>query len=117
MFTCFVSCCLAQQSSIDSIKQNCVTINIGQIQFKDKNLHPIVFSGLNIGASYIHTQIKGNISEFSAGLNFAIINTAYETFPSALSILLQANYKYLFSIITNDKVILYWTTYRLPIWL
>lgn len=88
----------------NSIQQNSVSITTGHNQFKDENIHPKVFRGVNIGASYTHTNTTKNISEYSAGLNLSLTNTAYENFPSAPGILLHANYKYLFPVITNTKI-------------
>lgn len=107
MFTFLVSYCIAQQRNVDSIKQNSIIINLGHNQFKDENLHPKVFRGLNMGFAYTHTKIKKNISEYSAGFNIALINTTYEKFPSAQSIMLQANYRYLLSVIVNDNMSVY----------
>ncbi|RPH27659.1 MAG: hypothetical protein EHM93_19200 [Bacteroidales bacterium] len=107
ILTSLISICYAQQNFDEPIKQNIISINLGQSQFKDENLHPKVFRGLTFGATYSHTKIRKNISEYSTGLKMSLLNTAYEEFPSALGILVHGNYKYLFSVATNEKLIFY----------
>lgn len=107
LFNFIYSLCYAQQNSDERIKQNIVSINSGYNQFKDENLHPKVFRGLSIGASYSNVNIRKNISEYSIGLNISLLNTVYEEFPSALSIMINGNYKYLFPVVTSGKWVYY----------
>src|SRR6056297_2703450 len=98
LFTFWISFCIAQQVTVDTLKQNRIIINLGYNQFKDENLHSKVFRGLKLGSAYTRTRKRENISEYTTGFDISLLNTTYEEFPSALSILLQANYKYLFSV-------------------
>ena len=95
---------LAQQNADIPVKHKSISINIGHSQFKDENLHPKVFRGLTIEPTYTHSIFSKNISEFSAGLKLSAMNTAYEDFPSAANIAIIGNYRYLFSIIRNEKL-------------
>lgn len=97
----------AQQIPEVPLRQNNISITLGYNQFKDKNLHPKVFRGIGIGFSYRHTKIDKNISEYSAGLKISVMNTAYEDFPSAASVLILGNYKYLFPVICIENMIYY----------
>ncbi len=96
----------AQQKAIlpaGQVKENGISIIAGFQQFKDENLHPKVFHGPAFGFSYLHSGVGRNISEYSTGLKFSAINTNYESFPSAFSIIIQGNYRYLFYILNSDK--------------
>lgn len=92
------------QDIIDPAKQKSISLNIVLSQFKDENLHPGVFRGTTISASYIHSKIARNISEYSIGLNISALKTKYEEFPSALGLLIHGNYKYIFSVFSNEKL-------------
>lgn len=65
---------------------------------------PKVFHGLTIGASFLHRKITGNISEYSLGLEFSAMNTAYEEFASSVNILILGNYRYLFPLFHNENL-------------
>jgi hypothetical protein len=95
---------LAQQNTAVPVKQNSISITFGSNQFKDENLHPKVFLGPAIGSSFLHSRISKNISEYSAGLMISVINTHYEDFPSAASILILGNYRYLFPVTGNENL-------------
>jgi len=94
----------AQQNTNVPVMQNCISITLGYNQFKDENLHPKVFHGLTIGSYYLHSRISKNISEFSVGLKISVMNTAYEDFPSSANILILGNYRYLFTLVHNEKM-------------
>lgn len=97
----------AQQYTDVPVKQNSISINPGYIEFKDENLHPKIFRGLTIGSYYLHSKISKNISEYSAGLNFSLTNTVYESFPSSANILILGSYRYLFAIVRGDNLSYY----------
>ena len=94
----------AQPDAVVPVKQNRIAVTIGQNQFKDENLHPKAFRGITIGSSYLHSRISKNISEYGAGLKISFMNTSYEDFPSSVNILILADYKYLFNIVSNQNL-------------
>lgn len=94
----------ANQTKFESKKQDGLSIGFGHAQFKDENLHPKAFRGLNLDANYLRTVEMTNVSEYSFGLNTSLLNTRYESFPSAIGILLKGNYKYLFPIAESGKL-------------
>ena len=95
---------MLRKMRIVPVKQNRIAVTIGQNQFKDENLHPKVFRGLTIGSSYLHSRMSKNISEYSAGFKISFMNTSYEDFPSSVNILILADYKYLFKIVSNQNL-------------
>lgn len=97
----------AQVSDAGKSKQNSITILPGYVQYKDLNLHPKVFRGLNLGFAWSHSVLKVNLSEFSAGLNLGFLNTRYEDFPSAASILFRGDYRYLLPVSDNGSLSFY----------
>lgn len=101
------SICIAQQTNRERAKQNSISVNAGHAQFKEENLHPKVFRGLNIGTLYSHSRTRINISEYAAGLEISFLNTAYEEFPSALSGLILGSYRYLLPVLTNERLTFY----------
>ncbi len=94
----------ARQTNSTTTIRNGLSIALGHAQFKDKNLHPKAFRGLNFDINYSHSVEKLNVSEYSFGLNTSFLNTRYESFPTALSILLKGNYKYLFTVAESGKL-------------
>jgi hypothetical protein len=94
----------AQQNTNLPLKQNGFSITLGHSQFKDENIHPKAFHGLTIGASFQHSRITGNISEYSLGLELSAMNTEYEEFPSSVNILILGNYRYLFPLFQNENL-------------
>jgi hypothetical protein len=93
------------QSDADMpVKQNRIAVTTGLNQFKDENIHPKVFRGITIGSSYLHSRISKNILEYGAGFKITLMNTSYEDFPSSVNILILANYKYLFSIVSSQSL-------------
>jgi len=94
----------AGKSMIETQKKNGLSIGLGHVQFKDENIHPKVFRGLNLDLTYSHSVEKINSSEYSFGLNTSFLNTRFESFPSALGILLKGSYKYLFPIAESGKL-------------
>lgn len=86
------------------IKQNGISIALGHAQFKDENLHPKTFNGLNLDVDFTHSLERSDISEYNIGLQTALLHTRYESFPTALSIMLNGNYKYLFTVAESGKL-------------
>lgn len=103
--TCIL--CLAQPIVQNSSNINSIQINLGHNQIKEANLHPKVFRGLNIGASYSHTKERKHISEITTGLELLLLNTIYEPFPSAAGIEISSAYKHLFTLLKNDEISFY----------
>lgn len=96
----------AQQKD-DPVRYNDISFSIGHCQYKDENVHPKVFRGLVFGASYTHSKVAENISEYGAGVKLAAMNTSYEDFPSAAGIYVVAGYKYLVSIANTPHLSYY----------
>jgi hypothetical protein len=97
--------CFSQQNGDDPLKQNSITLHLGSNQFKEENLHPKVFSGLILGASYSHAKIAVNTSVYCAGLKISLLSTVYEEFPGAIGISLFGNYKYLITVASKNNLV------------
>lgn len=94
----------AQQDTEVPLKENGISVTIGQTQFKDEDLHPKVFHGLTISSAFFHSRTGKNISAYKAGFKISAVNTDFEDFPSALSIQILADYRYLFNLVSTEKL-------------
>jgi hypothetical protein len=80
-------------------RSNSLEIDAGSNQLKENNLHPKVHSGLMPGIIYNRYRLSAEkISNFSTGLNFTALKTAYENSAESMNVNLFFGYRQLFKV-------------------
>jgi hypothetical protein len=78
-------------------------IKTGFVQQKEKNIHPLVFNGINYRFNYSLLRQRENISVFNATLGNNHLKTYIEKGFQSMSGEIELEYDYLFKVFRNSK--------------
>jgi hypothetical protein len=94
---------LAQETNL-SPKLTSLQLNFGINQLKEEKLHPKVHSGTITTLSYGRCFKSRNISELEFSLSYSRVKTTYEDWAKTINGQLAADYKYLFTAVSRNKI-------------
>jgi hypothetical protein len=81
-------------------------VDFGTNQVKDKNLHNKVHSGILTSIMYNRYKSNGTLSNFSAGISFSALKTAYENEAESLNAGITLGYRKLFYLLKNENLLI-----------
>jgi hypothetical protein len=85
-------------------KRSSLQLSYGFNQVKEENLHPKVHSGTKTTFSYGRYFKSRNISELEISLSYSRVRTTYEDWSKTVNGQLAADYKYLFTAVSRNKI-------------
>lgn len=96
---------LFAQETTPAPKRSSFQLSYGFNQLKEENLHPKVHSGTITTFSYGRYFRSRNISELEISLSYSRVRTTYENWSKTVNGRLEADYKYLFTAVSRNKMV------------